>query len=269
MNPDFSIELRDPQASVQNAAAASASQRASVTQEAAHSSYRSAQSRIAESKTTAEIRGLTRAPADADIFSRSHFLRQLQCEKRRSDRSKSPLSVALFRLGNTKGGLHHSFDRLLDLLWISKRETDIVGYLDDETAAVLLTDTTEEGARRFVRKITDRSRGLAFFPSVETYPAQLFESLAKQDSDRSGIESSAIDNVPPATKPGQIVKRCADFVAAAVFLVVLSPLMLAVAAAVAASSPGPVLFRQIRLGRRGRAFVFYKFRSMYCDTDDR
>jgi lipopolysaccharide/colanic/teichoic acid biosynthesis glycosyltransferase len=38
---------------------------------------------------------------------------------------------------------------------------------------------------------------------------------------------------------------------------------------VAATSPGPVIFRQVRVGKRGVPFIFYKFRSMYCTADDR
>lgn len=57
-------------------------------------------------------------------------------------------------------------------------------------------------------------------------------------------------------------KRLVDVAGSGVGMVVLSPLFLAIAAAVKASGPGPVLFRQIRVGRYGRYFTFYKFRSM-------
>jgi lipopolysaccharide/colanic/teichoic acid biosynthesis glycosyltransferase len=171
----------------------------------------------------------------------------------------------LFGVGSATGGVHHSIDRWLDVLSVNKRETDIVGYLDDGAAAVLLTDTSEDGAQRFVRKIAGRAEALGISTTVEAYPGRLFESLAK-DSGNPGI---VIDNIPARRKRAQFVKRWIDFIGAAVFLVVLLPMMLAVAAAVAATSPGPVLFKQIRLGRGGRPFVLYKFRSMYCDADDR
>ena len=64
------------------------------------------------------------------------------------------------------------------------------------------------------------------------------------------------------------VSRVIDVVLAAVALVTLSPLLLAVAAAVRATSRGPALFRQTRIGYRGEPFVMLKFRSMRVDCDD-
>lgn len=58
-------------------------------------------------------------------------------------------------------------------------------------------------------------------------------------------------------------KRAVDIVGAGVGLVLISPLLLATAVAVRLSSPGPVMFRQVRIGRDGREFAMLKFRSMY------
>jgi exopolysaccharide biosynthesis polyprenyl glycosylphosphotransferase len=58
------------------------------------------------------------------------------------------------------------------------------------------------------------------------------------------------------------IKHTFDRIVSALLLVLLSPLLLAVAAGVKLSSPGPVLFRQQRLGRDGRVFELRKFRSM-------
>ena len=64
------------------------------------------------------------------------------------------------------------------------------------------------------------------------------------------------------------VKRTIDFLAAAATTLVLLPAVLVIALLVKRSSPGPVLFVQERLGRNGRPFKFYKFRSMRHDADD-
>jgi len=65
------------------------------------------------------------------------------------------------------------------------------------------------------------------------------------------------------------VKRAIDLVGSAIGLVVLSPAMAAIAILIKRDSPGPVLFRQTRVGRNGRLFTFYKFRSMICNADER
>lgn len=57
-------------------------------------------------------------------------------------------------------------------------------------------------------------------------------------------------------------KRCMDIAGALVLIVLTSPLMLAAAAGVRLSSPGPVLFRQERVGKDKKPFRMYKFRSM-------
>lgn len=58
------------------------------------------------------------------------------------------------------------------------------------------------------------------------------------------------------------VKHGLDRLVAAAVLVLLAPLMIGIAMAVRVSSPGPILFRQRRVGRDGRIFDLYKFRSM-------
>ena len=64
-----------------------------------------------------------------------------------------------------------------------------------------------------------------------------------------------------------MLKRAIDVVAASVGLVVASPAMLVVALLVRLTSPGPVIFSQIRCGLNGRRFVLYKFRSMCRDAE--
>lgn len=61
-------------------------------------------------------------------------------------------------------------------------------------------------------------------------------------------------------------KRAVDIVAAALAILALSPIFAAVALAIKFSDPGPIVFRQLRAGRNGEPFMFYKFRSMPVDT---
>ena len=64
-----------------------------------------------------------------------------------------------------------------------------------------------------------------------------------------------------------VVKRMSDFILAALILILISPLMLAIAIGVKLSSPGPILFKQRRYGLDGRKIVVYKFRSMTVAED--
>jgi lipopolysaccharide/colanic/teichoic acid biosynthesis glycosyltransferase len=63
-------------------------------------------------------------------------------------------------------------------------------------------------------------------------------------------------------------KRLFDLVVASLAMLLLAPLLLAVAVLVRATSPGGALFRQTRVGRNGRPFVLYKFRTMYVGCPD-
>lgn len=72
----------------------------------------------------------------------------------------------------------------------------------------------------------------------------------------------------PLDHPGsRMLKRLVDIVGSLVLLTVLSPLIGCLAVAVKLSSPGPVMYRQQRLGRGGRPFDLWKFRSMVQDAD--
>lgn len=62
-------------------------------------------------------------------------------------------------------------------------------------------------------------------------------------------------------------KRVLDVVGSLLGMILLSPVYLAIAAAVKLTSRGPVFFSQVRVGRYGRHFRFYKFRSMRVDAE--
>jgi exopolysaccharide biosynthesis polyprenyl glycosylphosphotransferase len=65
----------------------------------------------------------------------------------------------------------------------------------------------------------------------------------------------------------QVLKGVFDKVAAALALILLAPVFAGIAAAIRVTGPGPVLFRQIRVGRDGRCFTLYKFRTMVADAE--
>jgi len=63
--------------------------------------------------------------------------------------------------------------------------------------------------------------------------------------------------------------RALDIIGAAVMLILFAPLMLLIALTIALTSPGPVIFKQMRIGRDGRLFECYKFRTMAIDAEER
>jgi exopolysaccharide biosynthesis polyprenyl glycosylphosphotransferase len=83
------------------------------------------------------------------------------------------------------------------------------------------------------------------------------------------VEGLTLLGLPPTRGSGgsRVLKRTIDIVGATVGLIVLSPLMAYIALRVRRDSPGPILFRQTRLGTNMKEFTALKFRTMKANTD--
>ncbi len=90
----------------------------------------------------------------------------------------------------------------------------------------------------------------SFVSSVGTYPVITYHTISLNNYEA-------------------VFKRLMDIVVSLVGIIVASPIMLVAAIAIKLESPGPVVFRQIRVGQNGRQFSIYKFRSMYKDAEER
>jgi exopolysaccharide biosynthesis polyprenyl glycosylphosphotransferase len=84
----------------------------------------------------------------------------------------------------------------------------------------------------------------------------------------AGLTLLHVDH-PELSGPRQVIKGLFDRVMAAIALVVLSPVFLVLAAAIRSSDNGPALFAQTRVGKNGRPFTMYKFRTMVVDAEQR
>ncbi len=84
----------------------------------------------------------------------------------------------------------------------------------------------------------------------------------------SGLQLLYVEQ-PEFTGPTRVMKEAFDRVVAAAALIVLSPLLLLIALAIKLTSVGPVVFRQVRVGRDGHVFTVYKFRTMVVDAERR
>jgi len=86
--------------------------------------------------------------------------------------------------------------------------------------------------------------------------------------DRFGSTPLLTFTAAPYDEIRLLVKRAIDIAIAAAGLVVLAPFMAAISILIRLTSPGPVIFRQVRCGLNGRRFLFYKFRSMCRNAED-
>jgi putative colanic acid biosynthesis UDP-glucose lipid carrier transferase len=114
---------------------------------------------------------------------------------------------------------------------------------------------------RLLEDLHDTTASIYFAPDVH-----LFDLVQARVDTVGGLPVVAVRETPFYGTDG-LVKRASDIVLASVFLVLASPLMLAIAAGVKLSSPGPALFTQRRYGLDGREIVVYKFRSMSVTED--
>jgi exopolysaccharide biosynthesis polyprenyl glycosylphosphotransferase len=78
---------------------------------------------------------------------------------------------------------------------------------------------------------------------------------------------SVVELGDPSWAPARMAKTVLERVGATLLLLALAPVLAAVAVAVRLDTPGPAIFRQVRVGRHGREFVMYKFRTMTLDAE--
>jgi lipopolysaccharide/colanic/teichoic acid biosynthesis glycosyltransferase len=148
------------------------------------------------------------------------------------------------------------------------RETDIAGYVDQTTIGILLPYTDEKGAKRSAEKIIKSFINPQFSISASIYPDEIFESLAQNGFVSPEVTELMLEDFTQHSLLKLHIKRIIDIVGSLVGLIALSPIMLLAVILVKSSSPGSVIFKQIRLGHKGKPFDFYKFRSMYTDSND-
>ena len=98
-------------------------------------------------------------------------------------------------------------------------------------------------------------------------PAEYQQEAAPWSGSNWEEVSSAVHGLRTNSVYYRLGKRLLDLAAVCVLLPYLLPLFAIVALIVKISSPGPILYRQRRIGRFGREFTLWKFRSMHCNSD--
>jgi len=199
-------------------------------------------------------------------------------ERKRSERSRKPFMLLLVDMGKylstEKNG--KTLERILATLALSSRETDITGwYANDNVLGVLFTEIASDSSSipaTIITRVTETLR--------KNLTAEQFAELSlsfhvfPEDWDHEGDQRPSNPTLYPdlsqrenATKTLRVMKRIMDVTVSLLALVFLAPLFLMIAAAIRATSKGPIFFRQRRIGQYGTSFVFLKFRSMYVNND--
>lgn len=201
------------------------------------------------------------------IEPQQEFLLRTSHECRRAERSKQRFVLVLIDGFEARQEDIPAFATPMSAML---RETDALGwYHAESTLGILFIELGEseaETARDTVLKkvrATLLQAGLGEGYSVSAYilPHDLTKQIALGDSPERIYEY--LDPLSSPDKKAQLfIKRGIDLAGSIVLLLALSPLMAIIALAVKWGSEGPVLFRQTRVGRRGKRFTFLKFRSM-------
>ena len=112
-----------------------------------------------------------------------------------------------------------------------------------------------------LEQLQDTTASLFFVPDV--FGISIIQGRLQ---DMNGVPVVGICETP-FTGTNELVKRISDIIIASIIIILISPLLLAIAIGVKLSSPGPVLFKQRRNGLDGHEIVVYKFRSMRTMED--
>jgi lipopolysaccharide/colanic/teichoic acid biosynthesis glycosyltransferase len=204
------------------------------------------------------------------------FFRALSHERKRAERSGRGFVLMLVDPGQpfSDDGSDGLYGRTVDAILSSIRDTDICGwYRANGVLGVIFTELGAADTRtalsvlrtRVTAALTARLRpqwlarvDIAFhcFPDGDaaSVPLPLYPDVVERDK---------------TLRLSRLVKRGIDVAGSALALICLAPLLLAIAAAVRLSSPGPILYRQQRIGQYGVPFTLFKFRSMYATCDSR
>ncbi|MGZ4398304.1 MAG: sugar transferase [Gaiellaceae bacterium] len=151
----------------------------------------------------------------------------------------------------------------LPLLGRPDQLPDIVRAFDVERVIVAFTREPSETMLERVRALTDCEVQVDLVP-------RLFDVVGP-GTDVHSVEGIPLLSLPPLrlSRSSRFLKRMLDAVGASLGLLLLSPLLIAISLAIKLDSPGPMLFRQLRVGAGGRLFRICKFRSMTADADAR
>jgi exopolysaccharide biosynthesis polyprenyl glycosylphosphotransferase len=213
------------------------------------------------------------------VLNQDTFHAMLTLERRRAERSRRPFVLMLIdshSLG--KNWRSEIFaDQLTSILADATRETDIIGWYEDGAIlAVIFTHInlagespiTEVLHSKVVGALRDRldhkvasMLGITF----HVYPESWDKTRPERVSDLKLYPD--LSRKTSRKRFSIVMKRAIDIVGSGLILLILSPILAAIAVLIKLTSKGPVIFEQERLGEFGKHFKCLKFRTMYANND--
>jgi polysaccharide biosynthesis protein PslA len=137
----------------------------------------------------------------------------------------------------------------------------IIDNNDIRLVVLALETNQQQQAETYIQRLSEKDVEIKLMPSVMT----ILSGAIRTENVYSPLLTDIYTGLMPVWQ--QHIKRLLDIVLSVLGLVVLSPLLLYTALRVRASSPGPVLYRQVRTGYKGKPFTIVKFRSMADDAE--
>jgi exopolysaccharide biosynthesis polyprenyl glycosylphosphotransferase len=164
--------------------------------------------------------------------------------------------------------LHKKFDSIDMILY---RDTDakkviseIESYVEQHSKSIILLNTWARIPDELLTYLVKlESRGIRYL-STESF---LEQYLCKCYIPEDQTNISFLEKIKPYSLGGYILKRIIDYIGVLILGILTAPVMLYAAYKIRRESPGPVIFRQDRIGLNGREFTCYKFRSMRLDAE--
>lgn len=214
-----------------------------------------------------------------EVLNEDIFNRMIAIERKRTERSKQPFLLMLLETGRHQGSAKNgrSLDNMVSALLSSIRETDVIGWYKDRTiVGVMYTGLVVNNKNSVLSMILSRVSATLGDKLTSDQFSQVTISFHFFPDDWDDKSSGRPSN--PALYPDLLIprndrrsvvaiKRAMDIVGSALMLSLCAPILLVIALAIKASSKGPVLFRQQRVGQYGQHFTFLKFRSMQVNND--
>jgi lipopolysaccharide/colanic/teichoic acid biosynthesis glycosyltransferase len=255
------------------------------------------------------------------LFTSPYFHKLIKGEKSRTHRTNLPFSLILIdvalldfkyrRRKNDKGRIIRVITQVIN---DNSRETDLKGWFDRHTIAVLLPDTSHAGAEVLCNKLISLGEltlidylqnGVCLKDcfAITSYPEVFDNGGSGSKAEKPGVGIRRIDPIHLATNNGRFalrhgcgekssksdelqlpvfpyhlngsctvrmqkaIKRLMDIIGSLLGIILFLPAFVGIVIAVKLTSPGPVFFKQKRVGLNRKTFTLLKFRSMYTNCD--